>query len=203
MALFYSLNSTDIHSNLHAAGARYHRPICRSTSSFECNFEWPLTSANRLLAQNSYRWRYRGICTEEYYIGKLAKAAREASGLILYLRLRYRRPLRSAASGEQMARKGSETQDSSLKTQNSVLARDLVGARGFGLRPGWLAVDRQKYGDLFLLAVGACPLHILSTLNWYCYTLVGARGFEPPTSCSQSRRATGLRYAPTSSASNV
>ncbi len=28
--------------------------------------------------------------------------------------------------------------------------------------------------------------------------LVGARGFEPPTSCSQSRRATGLRYAPTS-----
>src|SRR5580765_459275 len=27
--------------------------------------------------------------------------------------------------------------------------------------------------------------------------MVGARGFEPPTSCSQSRRATGLRYAPT------
>ena len=27
-------------------------------------------------------------------------------------------------------------------------------------------------------------------------SLVGARGFEPPTSCSQSRRATGLRYAP-------
>ena len=26
--------------------------------------------------------------------------------------------------------------------------------------------------------------------------LVGARGFEPPTSCSQSRRATRLRYAP-------
>src|SRR5262249_17016319 len=25
---------------------------------------------------------------------------------------------------------------------------------------------------------------------------VGARGFEPPTSCSQSRRATRLRYAP-------
>jgi hypothetical protein len=29
------------------------------------------------------------------------------------------------------------------------------------------------------------------------FLLVGARGFEPPTSCSQSRRATGLRYAPT------
>ena len=30
-----------------------------------------------------------------------------------------------------------------------------------------------------------------------CGDVVGARGFEPPTSCSQSRRATGLRYAPT------
>jgi hypothetical protein len=27
--------------------------------------------------------------------------------------------------------------------------------------------------------------------------LVGAEGFEPPTSCSQSRRATSLRHAPT------
>ena len=27
--------------------------------------------------------------------------------------------------------------------------------------------------------------------------MVGARGFEPPTSCSRSRRATRLRYAPT------
>ena len=29
--------------------------------------------------------------------------------------------------------------------------------------------------------------------------LVGARGFEPPTSCSQSRRATRLRHAPSPS----
>ncbi len=29
-------------------------------------------------------------------------------------------------------------------------------------------------------------------------TVVGVRGFEPPTSCSQSRRATGLRYTPPS-----
>ena len=28
--------------------------------------------------------------------------------------------------------------------------------------------------------------------------VVGVRGFEPPTSCSQSRRATGLRYTPKS-----
>src|SRR5207245_179380 len=27
-------------------------------------------------------------------------------------------------------------------------------------------------------------------------TMVGATGFEPATSCSRSRRATGLRYAP-------
>ena len=29
-----------------------------------------------------------------------------------------------------------------------------------------------------------------------CAFLIGARGFEPPTSCSRSRRATRLRYAP-------
>src|ERR1043165_2604484 len=27
-------------------------------------------------------------------------------------------------------------------------------------------------------------------------SVVGVRGFEPPTSCSQSKRATGLRYTP-------
>ena len=30
--------------------------------------------------------------------------------------------------------------------------------------------------------------------------MVGARGFEPRTSCAQGRRATRLRYAPTGSA---
>ncbi len=29
-----------------------------------------------------------------------------------------------------------------------------------------------------------------------CLTLVGATGFEPATSCSRSRRSTGLSYAP-------
>ena len=28
------------------------------------------------------------------------------------------------------------------------------------------------------------------------YEMVGVEGFEPPTSCSQSRRATRLRYTP-------
>ncbi len=30
----------------------------------------------------------------------------------------------------------------------------------------------------------------------YCLLYIGAGGFEPPTSCSRSRRATELRYAP-------
>src|SRR5437764_12366151 len=33
--------------------------------------------------------------------------------------------------------------------------------------------------------------------------LVGARGFEPPTSCSQSRRATSLRHAPKMAANDT
>ncbi len=41
----------------------------------------------------------------------------------------------------------------------------------------------------------------MSTLQFKYYKInrpkmVGAEGFEPPTSCSQSRRATRLRYAP-------
>ncbi len=36
---------------------------------------------------------------------------------------------------------------------------------------------------------------VLKFETLYC-SMVGARGFEPPTSCSQSRRATRLRYAP-------
>ncbi len=34
-------------------------------------------------------------------------------------------------------------------------------------------------------------------LRFYLYKMVGARGFEPPAPCSQSRCATRLRYAPT------
>src|SRR3954466_5703034 len=33
--------------------------------------------------------------------------------------------------------------------------------------------------------------------------LVGARGFEPPTSCSQSKRATRLRHAPKKAANDT
>ena len=38
---------------------------------------------------------------------------------------------------------------------------------------------------------GCCSIHLS-----YRREMVGARGFEPPTFCSQSRRATGLRHAP-------
>jgi hypothetical protein len=34
-------------------------------------------------------------------------------------------------------------------------------------------------------------------------SLVGARGFEPPTSCSQSKRATRLRHAPKKAANDT
>ena len=44
-------------------------------------------------------------------------------------------------------------------------------------------VDTKKKG-----AAKATPNYLMS--------LVGARGFEPPTSCSQSRRAARLRHAP-------
>jgi hypothetical protein len=38
---------------------------------------------------------------------------------------------------------------------------------------------------------------IVSSLNVHVERMVGARGFEPPTLCSQSRCATRLRYTPT------
>ena len=34
------------------------------------------------------------------------------------------------------------------------------------------------------------------SLSYITTCMVGATGFEPATSCSRSRRATGLRYAP-------
>jgi hypothetical protein len=53
---------------------------------------------------------------------------------------------------------------------------------------------RDKHGLKEILTKNPCTLPAGDTNK---RGLVGARGFEPPTSCSQSRRATGLRYAPT------
>ena len=43
---------------------------------------------------------------------------------------------------------------------------------------------------------GRCSIQLSYGRFGICRNVVGAKGFEPPTSCSQSRRATGLRYAP-------
>ena len=51
---------------------------------------------------------------------------------------------------------------------------DVVGASGFGHRPGQPAIGCHKYSDLFLLALGTRRLQILSTFNWHCYALVEA-----------------------------
>lgn len=39
---------------------------------------------------------------------------------------------------------------------------------------------------------------LMSIQRTFLIFLVGVEGFEPPTSCSQSRRATRLRYTPIS-----
>jgi hypothetical protein len=54
-----------------------------------------------------------------------------------------------------------------------------------------------RVGPTFLPAFPA-GLKIFPPLTSYNYNLklVGAGGFEPPASCSQSRRAARLRYAP-------
>ena len=66
-------------------------------------------------------------------------------------------------------------------------------------------MDRLRAGMRTIHSSGSCRTGSSNGTNHSvhlrCGTrmrgLVGARGFEPPTSCSQSRRATGLRYAPT------
>ncbi len=48
---------------------------------------------------------------------------------------------------------------------------------------------------------GGCSIqlsygHLLESESRLIQKVVGVEGFEPPTFCSQSRRATGLRYTP-------
>ena len=44
---------------------------------------------------------------------------------------------------------------------------------------------------------------VLYQLSYSHHKVVGEEGFEPPTSCSQSRRATRLRYTPTKPRSQI
>ncbi len=43
---------------------------------------------------------------------------------------------------------------------------------------------------------GGCSIQLSYGRMLENYKVVGVEGFEPPTFCSQSRRATGLRYTP-------
>ncbi len=68
-------------------------------------------------------------------------------------------------------------------------------ARPAGLEPATVGLEGRcsiqlSYGRSRHLRSSRSPRQILTSL------LVGVEGFEPPTSCSQSRRATRLRYTP-------
>ena len=57
-------------------------------------------------------------------------------------------------------------------------------ARPAGLEPATLGLE------------GRCSIQMSYRRLFLRCALVGVEGFEPPTSCSQSRRATRLRYTP-------
>jgi hypothetical protein len=61
--------------------------------------------------------------------------------------------------------------------------------RPAGLEP---ATTRLEGGCSIQLSYG----RVLDLMFFGSLIMVGVEGFEPPTFCSQSRRATGLRYTP-------
>ena len=79
---------------------------------------------------------------------------------------------------------------------------ELPGGEGFAAMPfhWFLRVGRPGSHGLELRARGAGPPRAEAgaarrlTVEWAGE--IGAPGFEPGTSCSQSRRATGLRHTP-------
>ena len=76
---------------------------------------------------------------------------------------------------------------------------DTALARPTGLEPATVGLEgrcsiRLSYGRI----VSRIVARALRTAHPACFAsrMVGVEGFEPPTSCSQSRRATRLRYTP-------
>ena len=77
-------------------------------------------------------------------------------------------------------------------------------ARQEGLEPPTYGLEGRcsiqlSYCRIVIEGRLGCPsswMLVEETMDIVGMLLVGARGFEPPTSCSQSKRATGLRYAP-------
>ena len=60
-----------------------------------------------------------------------------------------------------------------------------------------LSYSRHKMARLAGLEPATLGLEIRCSIQMsYRRIMVGVEGFEPPTSCSQSRRATRLRYTP-------
>ena len=73
--------------------------------------------------------------------------------------------------------------------ENAPFGRDYYGWRGHsGTQPG--AGDRTRTGDILL------GRQTLYQLSYSRREPVGVRGFEPPTSASQTPRAARLRYTP-------
>ena len=86
---------------------------------------------------------------------------------------------------------GNRTPD--LRIRNPLLyPTELQAQRGNRLRPG--SRDRAAGNDLLRRRAGRLRGPVQPPAAGR--KLVGARGFEPPTPCSQSRCATGLRHAP-------
>ena len=59
--------------------------------------------------------------------------------------------------------------------------------------------ERTRTSDLRIRSPLLYPAELQAEVSSVEVSMVGARGFEPPTPCAQGRCATRLRYTPTGS----